>query len=112
MLTMISSYTNLKKIYFFSLPNTLLILISLIQKELTHCRFLYIQLVEMASISGRQSAIEMLHCVRDSIEFIQAQTKEAKALLYQFKGTGKWKEYLTLNFHFYMMANFFFFNFL
>ncbi|KAB7495148.1 hypothetical protein Anas_08447 [Armadillidium nasatum] len=48
------------------------------------CTPLPAALVEMASINGKQSAIEMLHCVRDSIEFVQAQTKEAKALLYQY----------------------------
>lgn len=46
------------------------------------------QVVELASLASVESAIGRLQCVHSTIELIQAQAKEARVTLHQYKDQG------------------------
>lgn len=47
-----------------------------------------LQVVELASLASVESAIGRLQCVHSTIELIQAQAKEARVTLHQYKDQG------------------------
>lgn len=47
------------------------------------------QVVELASLAGVESGVGRLQCVNSTIDLIQAQAKEARVILHQYKDQGK-----------------------
>lgn len=45
-------------------------------------------MVELASLAGIEGAVGRLQCVNSSIDLIQAQAKEARVILHQYKDQG------------------------
>lgn len=46
------------------------------------------QVVELASLAGVESGVGRLQCVNSTIDLIQAQAKEARVTLHQYKDQG------------------------
>lgn len=47
-----------------------------------------LQVVELASLASVESAVGRLQCVNSSIDMIQAQAKEARVTIHQYKDQG------------------------
>lgn len=54
-----------------------------------NCLNIFWQVVELASLAGVESAVGRLQCVNSTIDLIQAQAKEARVTLHQYKDQGE-----------------------